>query len=227
MCHKIVRFKFKSHRYIKCTIFLQQHNKWSHDKLISKEWLVTNGLGGYASSTIIGENTRRYHGLLVAALNPPTQRNVLVSKIEEQLTVNDSTYWLSTNSFPGVTHPEGYEWLESFERKPLPKAVFASNEFRLAKTTFMVYGQNTTIVAYDNIGFKPVTLTLNPLYVFRDYHSLFRESGYFDFYTESSENQLKIFPHYGAATFFVYFTKGQFEAQSSWYKNFEYHQERE
>ena len=203
------------------------NNKQSHEQLISKEWLVTNGLGGYASSTIIGENTRRYHGLLVAAFNPPTQRNVLVSKIEEQLQVNGTNYWLSTNSFPSVTHPEGYKWLESFERKPLPESVFASNTFRLAKTVFMVYKKNTTIVAYDNIGFKPVTLTLNPLYVFRDYHSLFRESGYFDFYTEATENQLKIFPHYGAAPFFVHFTKGQFEAQSSWYNNFEYDQERE
>jgi predicted glycogen debranching enzyme len=108
------------------------NNKQSHEQLISKEWLVTNGLGGYASSTIIGENTRRYHGLLVAAFNPPTQRNVLVSKIEEQLQVNGTNYWLSTNSFPSVTHPEGYKWLESFERKPLPESVFASNTFRLA-----------------------------------------------------------------------------------------------
>ena len=74
-----------------------------------REWLETNGLGGYAMSTVTGENTRRYHGLLVAATKPPVGRMVLLSKLEETLVVNGRRIDLSTNRFPGVTHPEGDE----------------------------------------------------------------------------------------------------------------------
>ena len=94
----------------------------SFEATISKEWLFTNGIGGYASSTIIGANSRRYHGLLVASLNPPTQRQVLVSKIEESISIQRHTnIEFSTNQYPGVVHPQGYQYLTSFERLPLPR----------------------------------------------------------------------------------------------------------
>ena len=69
------------------------------------EWIDTNGLGGYASSTVLGLNTRRYHGVLVAALNPPVEREVIVSKLDETLILNNKVYELSTNQFPGKIHP--------------------------------------------------------------------------------------------------------------------------
>jgi predicted glycogen debranching enzyme len=75
-------------------------------KTFSKEWLVTNGIGGYASSTLPGANTRRYHGLLIAALNPPVERKVMVSKVEETLVAEDGNFELSSNFYPGAIHPE-------------------------------------------------------------------------------------------------------------------------
>src|SRR5882757_6622988 len=79
-----------------------------------REWLETNGLGGFASSTIIGLNTRRYHGLLVAATHPPVGRAVLLSKFEEVLTIGDRIYELSSNQYPGTIHPQGYLFLKQF-----------------------------------------------------------------------------------------------------------------
>src|SRR6266498_435809 len=85
-----------------------------------REWLETNGIGGFASSTIIGLNTRRYHGLLTAALTPPVGRFVLLSKLEETLIVHGERFELCANQYPGVIHPQGYNYLARFRLDPLP-----------------------------------------------------------------------------------------------------------
>ena len=82
----------------------------------SREWLETNGIGGYASSTVAGANSRRYHGLLVAATNPPLGRMVLLSKFEETLVIGGERYELSTNQYPGAVHPDGYKYLTGFRQ---------------------------------------------------------------------------------------------------------------
>src|SRR5205085_12691036 len=81
---------------------------------LAREWLETNALGGYASSTIAGLNTRRYHGLLVAATKPPVGRIVMLSKLEETLVIDGRRYELSANQYPGVVHPEGYKFQTGF-----------------------------------------------------------------------------------------------------------------
>src|ERR1700744_5216491 len=86
----------------------------------SREWLETNGLGGFASSTIAGLNTRRYHALLTAATKPPVGRLVLLSKLEETIVINGDSFELATNQSPGVVHPRGFELLESFRIDPFP-----------------------------------------------------------------------------------------------------------
>src|SRR4028119_2516951 len=86
----------------------------------SREWLETNGIGGFASSTIAGINTRRYHGLLVAATTPPTGRIVLLSKLEETLIINNRRYELSANAYPNAIHPQGHKCLQSFKLSPVP-----------------------------------------------------------------------------------------------------------
>ncbi|MFN7117589.1 MAG: amylo-alpha-1,6-glucosidase [Saprospiraceae bacterium] len=200
-----------------------------YEELSSKEWLITNGLGGYASSTVMGANTRRYHGLLVAAFNPPTDRRVLVSKVEETLDSKGESFELSTNRYPGVIHPQGFQYLQSFERTPLLKVTFArQDDVLIHKTVFLPHGSNTTIVEYENAGKTALTLTLNPLLVHRDYHGLFQENEYFNFYTEQpTHNLLKIYAHYGAPPLFIHFSKGTFTAQATWFKNFEYEAEQE
>jgi len=157
----------------------------SFEATISKEWLYTNGIGGYASSTIIGANSRRYHGLLVASLNPPTQRQVLVSKIEESISIQRATnIEFSTNQYPGVVHPQGYQYLTNFERSPLPRMIFQIGNQQVAKTVFMVQDSNTTIVEYENIGQATYQLNLLPFFVDRDYHGLFSENRDYDYYYE-------------------------------------------
>src|SRR3954452_12427314 len=88
------------------------------DAALSREWLETNGLGGFASSTIIGLNTRRYHGLLVAAFKPPVERFVLLSKFEETLFIEGQPFELSANRYPGAVHPQGYRYLKHFRLDP-------------------------------------------------------------------------------------------------------------
>src|SRR6185295_14774941 len=86
----------------------------------SREWLETNGIGGFASSTIAGLNTRRYHALLTAATKPPVGRLVLLSKLEETLVIGERRYELSANQYPGVVHPQGYQYLKDFRLDPFP-----------------------------------------------------------------------------------------------------------
>src|SRR6266545_3538904 len=90
------------------------------DDATSREWLETNGIGGFACSTVIGLNTRRYHALLTAAMHPPAGRVVLLSKIEETIIVEGQRFDLSANQYPGVVHPQGYSYLEDFRLDPFP-----------------------------------------------------------------------------------------------------------
>src|SRR5246500_392469 len=90
------------------------------DATLRREWLETNGLGGFASSTITGLNTRRYHGLLTAATTPPVGRLVLLSKLEETLILDGQRFELSANQYPGAVHPQGYQYLTHFRLEPFP-----------------------------------------------------------------------------------------------------------
>src|SRR3977135_2299893 len=84
------------------------------DAALRREWLETNGLGGFASSTIIGLNTRRYHGLVISATEPPVGRLVLLSRLEETLFIDGRVFELSANQYPGVIYPQGFLYLKQF-----------------------------------------------------------------------------------------------------------------
>src|SRR6188768_4183721 len=99
------------HWQIKDKHSLTFHNP-SIEDTTNKEWILTNGIGGYSSSTISGLNTRKYHGLLVAAFHPPTDRKVIVSKLEETVHFGTSQFSLSSNQYPEVVHPDGYKRLK-------------------------------------------------------------------------------------------------------------------
>src|ERR1700733_5341949 len=109
---------------------------------LKHEWLETNGLGGFASSTIAGANTRRYHGLLMAATEPPAVRCLLLSKLEETLIVGTQRFELSTNLYPGAVHPEGYRYLTGFRLDPFPVFTFEAGGVTVEKRVFMVQGEN-------------------------------------------------------------------------------------
>src|ERR1700691_1127268 len=109
------------------------------------EWIETNGLGGFASSTITGMNTRRYHGLLTAATKPPVGRFLLLSKLEETLVVDGRRYDLSVSQYPGAVYPHGNGYLKEFRLDPFATSVYDVDGVEVEKRVFMAYGQNTTV----------------------------------------------------------------------------------
>ena len=151
-----------------------QFNQADYKLLSSKEWLITNGLGGFAAGTLSGANTRRYHGILVASYSPPIDRRVVMAKMEESISdQRDSSIDLSSNQYPGgVIHPKGYQHLWKFSRFPIPTFHYKVGNYRLLKEILMVKGANTTLIRYSNEGQHPIPLRLMPLWTNRDYHHL-------------------------------------------------------
>ena len=191
-----------------------------------REWLETNGLGGYAMSTVSGENTRRYHGLLVAALKPPAGRAVLLSKLEETLLAGGRRLDLSTNRFPGTTHPEGFHFLKGFRLEPFPTWVFEADGVVLERTLFMVHGENTTVVSYRLLSDSPgVQLEVRPLVAFRDFHALTRENADLDRTVKIAEGSVRIAPYRGLPQLFIAHD-GVAEQTGDWYRFFEYEEEK-
>jgi glycogen debranching enzyme len=118
------------------------------DAALNREWLETNGIGGFSSFTITGANTRRYHGLLTAATKPPVERMVLLSKLQETLVIEDRRFDLSTNQYQGAIHPRGFELLASFRLDPFPVFTFTVEGVVLEKSVFMPQGSNSVVVEY-------------------------------------------------------------------------------
>jgi len=116
---------------------------------IGLEWIVTNGLGGYASSTLPNINTRKYHGLLVAAFNPPVERHLLLAKVDEEAYIADNHYPFYSDEFKDVIHPDGYKRLKSFSLSPVPTFQYAVSGFHLKKKVFMPYQKNAVIIRYE------------------------------------------------------------------------------
>ncbi len=205
---------------------------------LSREWLETSGLGGFASSTIVGLNTRRYHGLLVAATRPPVGRMLLLSKLEETLVLGEQRFDLSANQYPGVVHPQGHRFLKEFRLDPFPVFVYEVEGLELEKSVFMVQGENTTVVQYslrgkgaERIG-QPRTagphcrLEVRPLIAFRDYHSTTHANDSLNRNVEAAPGLATVVPYQGApALHFAHDATG-LQAGGDWYRNFEYTVER-
>lgn len=197
------------------------------DESLQREWLETNGIGGFASSTVWGMNTRRYHGLLVAATRPPVGRMVLVSKLEETAIVAGKHFDLSTNRYPGVLHPQGFDYLVNFRLDPFPVFRYEVDGIEIEKTVFMVHGENTTAVQYKLLGDRACSLEIRPLVAFRDYHTLTRQNEALQNRFSDEGNYLTFQPYDGVPTVFFAHENGRFEKTGYWYRNFEYDREQE
>jgi predicted glycogen debranching enzyme len=137
-----------------------------------REWLTTNGLGGYASGTVGGANTRRYHGLLVAALEPPGRRTVLLSRIDETVWRGQQAVELATNHWrSGAVAPQGFRHLASFQAAPVPTWEYQLDEGRLLKQVACLPGVNATVVGYQLLDGPPIRLELALLANSRDFHA--------------------------------------------------------
>jgi predicted glycogen debranching enzyme len=138
----------------------------------SREWLETNGLGGYALGTVAGANTRRYHGWLTVARRPPLERFQLVNRVEEAVFVGRTRLDLGCQEFPGIVHPRGVDRLESFRLDPYPVWTYNWGDGRLEKSFFLRYGENTGVIAYRLIAGPPVEMEIQLLFSLRDHHAL-------------------------------------------------------
>src|SRR2546425_7039547 len=119
------------------TIVIDEMTCKDYSKSSHLEWLETNGLGSFASGTVSGANTRRYHGLLVASLHPPVDRFVTLSKLEEALVLGDHRFELSSNQFPFTVSPKGYSLLHEFHLDPFPRWTYQLNDLLVGKSVFM------------------------------------------------------------------------------------------
>ncbi len=141
------------------------------NRAITFEWLYTNGLGGYTSSTIVGLNSRGYHGLLVSSLSPPVDRWLTLSRLDEVLVnVEGECNLSSQQTTDGVTH-RGYRYLKRFELNPLPQMIYKTGCVELEKTVFMAYRRNITVVNYELKNTDETIFTVTPLQTNRDIHA--------------------------------------------------------
>ena len=203
------------------------------DAALRLEWLETNGLGGFASSTIIGLNTRRYHGLLVAATNPPVGRMVLLSKLEETLFIDGESFDLSANRYPGVVHPQGFRYLKQFRLDPFPVFTYEVAGIEIEKSVFMVYGENSTVVQYEvkknnrQESARNLSLEVRPLVAFRDYHSTTHANDAISATVKESPGMASVTPYQGLPSLHLAHDAAELHKTGDWYRNFEYDAERE
>ncbi len=163
---------------------------------LEREWLVTNGLGGFAAGTVAGALTRRYHGLLIAALRPPVGRRLLVAKLDETARVDGQPFALYTNIWQaGVEEPAGCRFVQRFDLEDgVPTWTFALEAARLVKRVWMEPGQNVTYVRYELApGSPPVALSCRLFVNDRDYHHLVGR-GERVFQVQATDSELVIHP---------------------------------
>lgn len=185
----------------------------------SREWLVTNGIGGYASGTVAGSQTRRYHGLLVAALHPPAGRTLLVSAIDEIAHYAGADFSLATHRWSsGAVDPRGFVYLENFQLEgTMPVWTYALADALLEKRIWMRHGENTTFIQYKLVrGNSAVEMELKALVNYRDFHSL-THAGTWRMSIVQVEYGVKIEAFEGAAPFYLRSTAAACEPRHDWY----------
>ncbi len=177
---------------------------------LTKEWLITNGIGGFSSSTIIGANTRKYHGLLIAPLTPPARRFLILSKLDESLETRGRKYDLYTNICKEYIS-SGYKYQESFEKSYVPVFKYKAGGVEISKIICMEYGKNTVVVYYKiRTGSAKAKLTLAPIVNFRDFHTMSTDH-YFNIYQDISGNKVKMIIDGNSQTpVYMYISQGKY-----------------
>ena len=158
---------------------------------LTKEWIITNGLGGFSSSTILGANTRKYHGLLIAPLTPPARRFLILSKLDEALEIEGKKYDFYTNVTSNyISH--GYQYQTEFRKEYVPIFTYKIEDVMITKVICMEYGKNTVGVYYKiKNGNKKSKLTLAPVVNFRDFHTM-NTDHYFDVKQTIKGNKVRL-----------------------------------
>ena len=206
---------------------------WAPTPHFSREWLVSNGLGGFASGTVAGAVTRRYHAFLCAAPNGPQERFVLVSKIEETLCIRDESFELSANFWSNSVSPRGDLFLESFSLDPFPRWIYRvptqNGPVRLEKLVWMPDDSNASVARYRVLSgdAQNISLRIRPFLTPRDYHSSQSANADFDTAPHVADDGSISFCAYPNLPTIRFDFDGQFCAGGNWYFGFDWPLERE
>lgn len=204
-----------------------------NDLALSKEWLEPDGLGGFASGTVNGIRTRRYHALLLTATTPPTGRYLLVNGFDAWVETPAGVFPISSQYYLSeVVHPEGMRFIESFSTDPWPSWKYMLEDgTQIVQEIFTVHGSPTTAVSWRiagggiDGGFGPMTLVVRPLLSGRDYHSLHKENPVFRFDVQVEGERVTWHP-YETLPKIVAVSNGRYEHKPDWYRNFLYQESR-
>ncbi|MCJ7545064.1 MAG: glycogen debranching enzyme N-terminal domain-containing protein, partial [Phycisphaerae bacterium] len=195
------------------------------DSLLSKEWLLTNRIGAYASCSVLGCNTRRYHGLLVASASPPVDRIAALATVMEQVQIGEASADLATNEFADAFSPRGMEYLAGFVNDVAPRWVYRVGDAELVKELILADAANAVAVRYTVRG-APVTLRLWPFTALRDFHNLRKVHHPSQMTFEGHADSITVHDRQGPPhTLCVRVSHGAFEAKPQWWYRFLYRQD--
>jgi len=210
------------------TIAFGQEKLSRFGEAVHNEWLITNGVGGYASSTVFGINTRKYHGLLVAALHPPGDRTVCVSKLDEDVYVGDDVYRLGANEFNDAIYPQGYKFLKAFSIAPFPMYVYGFDGFEVKKKVFMPKNKNAISIIYkvSNQKDSEAKLKIYPILTCRYFHSVKnRLKNPLCFSQNSNSEGVDVAFEHPEVTIVCRSTDGEFKEKINWVEHLFYRME--
>jgi predicted glycogen debranching enzyme len=203
------------------------------DRLADAEWLLTNGLGGYAMGTALGVPTRRYHGHLVASMAPPVQREVMLHSLVETLVLDPGSAHERSADLccfrfrGGVQHPQGGDLLVRFEKTPTAcRWVWRVEGVEVEKTLRLYHGQNAAAIDYHISGAQTlIRFQARPLLAMRDAHSLLHRGEAAGFVVEATQRHVRI--RRGERALELACDVGWFNTDDQWWYGFEYDRERE
>jgi len=198
------------------------------DDAIKKEWVITNDLGGYASSTFLGINTRKYHGLLVAAFHPPGDRRVCLEKLDEEISIGNDVFPISANEFQNGIFPEGHLFSKEFSACPFPKHVYIVRDVEVQKSVFMPYGKNAVIAIYNisNNSGSNVRFRIFPLINNRYIHSVTdRWKTSWNLIQSQEDKEVDILFSLPQSALIIRATSGHFNATEKWAERIYYREE--
>ncbi|MDP5170933.1 MAG: amylo-alpha-1,6-glucosidase [Bacteroidia bacterium] len=199
-----------------------------YDSAIEYEWLETNGLGGFSSSTVIGTHTRRYHGLFVSSKKPPVDRQVLLSRLDETLHRGTEKWELSTVKYEGAIYPRGYIFQSGFQLGWFPTWTYEVQGIKLKKTICMPHGMDAVVILYELLEApEPVQLDLRPLLSPRNIHDLTFANPDIDPSVKWDGKTWEVSPYGVGSTLTVSIDSASFEVDPSWYFRFAYSKEEE
>jgi predicted glycogen debranching enzyme len=210
------------------SITFSKDNLSNFEDAIKNEWLVTNGLGGYASSTVLGLNTRKYHAFLVAALRPPGERTVVLSKLDEDIKVGEKTLQLGANDFRHDIYPQGYKLLQSFSVSAFPTYTYSTDEIEVKKTIFLPFEKNASVAFYEvfNRSEQEATVQIYPLLSYRHFHyTINRKQKPVWLNQSQTESTVEIIFDNPASIVIIKAVGGKFTSTQTWIEDIFYREE--